>query len=231
MGVMTLLNPCSIPLIGARILCRIPTRLFKWIGPILGGWEFAMGMHIVVATSHYIAYAQISGLVLLWGRCAEFIQASPGLTRNARMRGYRELQVREKIYNSTFRGRILPASVAGVPSEQVLCGVAFLTFFRTGNWLLSSLFLMLYVGAALFGLVLLTSASCIFVRSEGWIEAGKLGGGAKNSYFRRVHQSFRPLRLEFGSNFVDKLTPLVVQDFSSRQTATLVLLLAGNKFH
>lgn len=224
---MTLFQKCKPPLLGSMLLCGIPTNTSIWLGPLLGGFEFIMGMQIIVAGAHPTCYSQISGLVLLWGRFQEFLRMTRSLTEDILMTRYREQQIWERIHNSSYRGKVLPVSITGIPTMEILSGAALITVFQSGNWFQISVFLIFYVDAAVFAIIILTSASAIYVKSEDWIKGLKSEAGFKNPYFRRVQKSFRPLRLEFGDNFVDKLTPLVLQEYCNRQTATLTLLLGG----
>lgn len=57
--------------------------------------------------------------------------------------------------------------------------------------------------------------------AEDWIKRVK-SRGRKSTYLRKAHRSFRPLRLEIGNNFVGRLTPLVIQEFCIKQTASLL---------
>lgn len=49
---------------------------------------------------------------------------------------------------------------------------------------------------------------------------GKVKGKAE----MKLLKSYAPLKVRFGGNFMDQLTPLVIQEFCSVQTANLLLL-------
>lgn len=220
------LNPCKPPLLGSWLMCgSSPT--WKWIGtPILASPELVMAMQSGVSGSYYAIFSQISGVVLFWGRCQKFM-ASRNASTDFLFVGYRQLQLQERMHNSSFRGRILPVCILCFPVIQILSGFALVELFHKAELFQISIFVVMYLESCLIGLIVLTSASSIHVKAEDWISRVKFaGGGAKNLFFRRVHKSFRPLRLEFGNNFVERLTPLIMQEYCFRQTASL-LLLAG----
>lgn len=218
----TVLLPCQLCLLGSSLLCGIgdSSSISKCL---VAAMEFVMALQLIISASHYAVFYQISGIVLLWGKCEEFM-ASKGRNVDFLVKGYRHLQLLEKIHNFSFRGRILPATVWGIPSLQILSGFALIALFGNASFIQVSIFLTIYIDACMCGLVIFSAAACIHVITEDWVARVKPRGGKQVRYFRRIHKSFRPLRLEFGNNFVDRLTPLVMQEFCVRQTASFLLL-------
>lgn len=219
--------PCSPPLLGSFLLCGI-TRwscpVMKWIATlILAGMEFAMAMQCALVGIHYILFSQIAGLVLLLGKCELFIKLNPN-DIPILVSGYRKLQISERIHNSTFRVVILPVCIFGLPLIEILIGFAIIVLFYETNWFQLVIILVLYLGITVFGLIILTFASSICTKTEGWLKLLKHRVGRNGRYWKRVHKSFRPLRLEFGNNYVDRLTPIVMKEFCLRQTASMLLL-------
>lgn len=79
------------------------------------------------------------------------------------------------------------------------------------------------VGAALVNMASLSGAAKIYVASKNriqdrykfiWAKPTKLG--------RKMYKPFRPLRLEFRNNFVERATPLV-QEVCARQIFSTVI--------
>lgn len=182
-----------------------------------------MVMQTLVGGFHYGIFSQISGQVLFWGRCQDFMK-SQNNEINHLVKGYRELQIHEKIHNSSYRGRILPLGIFGVPLLQILCGYALVALWQEADLFQTAIFLVMYLNVAVFGVIIITSASFIYIKAEDWVRRVKSDADKNTRYWRKVHKSFRPLRLEFGNNYVDRLTPLMIQEFSISQTVSLLIL-------
>lgn len=230
MAAMTLFTTCKPPLFGPFLLCRAGSDPIPSTSRILGTLalaflEFVMGVQITVSGCHYVIHSQLPGTIVFWGRCQQFIKTTESLV-DSKVRGYRHLQITERIQNSICRARILPVTLVAIPIMQILGGFALLMLYDTANVSQISLFVACYLDSTAFCLILLTAASYINTQSKGWIAQVKseISGKKKNNYFKRVHKSFRPLRIEFGNNFVERLTPLVMQEFCISQTASLILL-------
>lgn len=71
-------------------------------------------------------------------------------------------------------------------------------------------------------LVIFGGAGTIFSSSAKWLKV--VQNQQRNDFRRRVVKSMRPLRIYFGSNYVDNLTTLVIQHFCMIQTMNLLLL-------
>lgn len=223
-ALMILFIPCKPPLLGAFLLCgrEWSSPVWKWFWTtVLALLEFIVAMKTLICGGHYGAFTHISGQALLLGRYQDFLN-SKNTKMDFLVKGYREIQVREKMHNSSYRGRILLIFIFAVPSFQILSGFGLISLTHKAKLIQILAFLVTYVDVIVLGMAVLSFASFIFIKSEDWIKKMK---GKKNSrYFRRVHKSFRPLRLEYGNNFVDRTTPLVIQEFCISQTASAVLL-------
>lgn len=130
---ISVLHPCKPPLLGSFLLCR---RV--WSSPIwkllevflLTGLEFGMAIQTFVSASHYALFCQISGPVLLWGRCQEFTQSN----HIKLVMGYGELQIQEKFHNSSYRGKILPDTIFSIPLVEILSGFGLIALFQKANF-------------------------------------------------------------------------------------------------
>lgn len=223
---ITVFLPCKPPFLGTFLLCRRKwtSLISKWvITSFLAVLEFVMAMQLSISAGHYSIFSQISGLVLFWGRCQQFMKSKNSKV-DFLVKGYRQLQIQERLHNLSYKGRILPVSILAIPSIQIMTGFTLITLLHKVNILQTSIFLVMYLDVFLFGMIVLTFTSSIYVKTESWISKVKYRGGKDSRYFLKAHKSFRPLRLEFGNNFVDRITPLVVQEFCIRQTTSLLLL-------
>lgn len=219
---MTVLSPCKPPLLASNLRCSMVVS--NWIGSLaMVTFELVVRTQNISYSLHCVFFTQVSGLVLMWGQCNEFLKNNR-IKIDSLVKGYRQLQVKEKMHNSSYKGRILPVCALGVPFIQILSGFALTALFGKASPFVTSIFLVLYLDAVGLGLTVLTATSIINVKSGEWVNNLRSRVVGKDIYFRRVQLSFRPLRLEFGNNFVDRLTPLVIQEFCSRQTASLLVL-------
>lgn len=226
---MVIFNPCKPPLLGGYLLC--PTSALGvlnifWI-PVIAGAEFILCMQVALLGSHQVLYSLLGMIALFWGNTSQFLK-SHGLPRNENFRkesllAYRELQITEKILNSIFRTRVFLPLLVAVPLIQILSGVAFLTQYHTTGSLFLIVFVVTWFEATFTTMLSLSAGSVIYTKTSDWILDGRRQGGGRE-LGRKLLKSCRPLRLEFGSNFIDRLTPLVMQEFCVRNTASLLLL-------
>lgn len=192
---MLVLSPCKPPLLGSFILCRITwsSSSSKWLGTgLLAVLEFLMAMQSIIGGVHYESLTQISGIVLLWEKCQEFMNSKENTNKvDFLVRGYRELQIHEKIHNSIYKSVILPVTMLIIPLIQVFTGFAMIQLFREGVVFLSFVFLVFYLDTIFFCFCVFTTASFINVRAEEWLTGVKGRGGKNEKYLRRIRKSFR----------------------------------------
>lgn len=188
-------------------------------------------MQLGVQAAHRAFYSLLLLIVIFCGNVQLFLKQhrNPQRMRNTARKirekslAYRQLQVSEKIINSTFRTRVFLPLLCALSMIQILSGLAFLTLFHSEGPLLLAIFLIAWLDSGLAGVISLSANSVVYVRSQNWI-MGRGGQDGRRSYGRKVVKSYRPLRLDFGSNFIDRLTPLVMQEFCIRNMATLLLM-------
>lgn len=134
------------------------------------------------------------------------------------------MQVSEKIVNAVVRFRIFALFGYFLLLVQIILGFVAVkilhddeaSVFRAG------IFICPYVGTLLVSLGAFSMAGNVIRTSSKWILLYK--GRSKSSVTRRMCRSLTPLRVQFGNNFVEPLTPLVIQEFCVRQTASLLIL-------
>ncbi len=86
----------------------------------------------------------------------------------------------------------------------------------------ASMFTFIYIAVVIFEIGVFSAAAKIHNLSNEWIKGSKQN--CRNKIEKKLVASIMPLRLYFANNFVDTLTPCVIQDFCARQTASLLLL-------
>lgn len=135
---------------------------------------------------------------------------------------YRELQVFEKLFNSCIQGRIFPIFVTVCPVVEILGGFACVRL-HLGMNSFEVAFILMETGLVTgFTLVFFSGAGKIYTGSVSWLRDCKVGENCKVN--RKLLASLTPLKFRFGQNFVDGLTPLVLQQFCIIQMANLLLL-------
>lgn len=214
---MSIWNRCKPPLIGSLLSCQ--TSHSHWVSY---GVEFVITLKVTTGAFHYISFSLLM-ITILWGNCQRFLKPPRNLE------AFRQSQVEERVLNACFRGRVLPMEVLVAPLLQIFIGVAVITLFHTAHWIVVSVLVILFVDAVVLVLIPLSAGSVIYSRTQDWIKGVQCGNG--NKYLRRVARSLRPLRLEFGGNYLDTLTPLIVEEFCWRQTASLLLLMDSVASH
>lgn len=144
-----------------------------------------------------------------------------GLT--TRIKLYRCLQVLEKEQNRFGSERVVPAILVVAPIVQIFCTFVLIKLARslTSEGYITYPFIIsvCVVACMLFE----TFAAQLGIKSK------KLSGDwlmEKNisKINRRVIKSFQPIRIKVGSNFIDRGTALVTQDFCITQTVSLLLM-------
>ncbi|OXA41061.1 hypothetical protein Fcan01_24347 [Folsomia candida] len=141
----------------------------------------------------------------------------------ARIKLYRCLQILEKQFNLTLSTRVIPATMVVSPWLQIYCTFVMI---KLARYLPSSGFMTypftIFI-CVMVCVVFETFAAQIFVnseqqRAEWWLdpELTKLN--------RSRIRSRRPMRIQVGSNFIDRGTALVTQNFCITQTVSLLLM-------
>lgn len=123
-----------------------------------------------------------------------------------------------------IRGRIFAVFGYLIPFVQLmLCFVAIKVLHSSeGNILRACIFICPYICILSLTLVAFSVAGNSIRFSEKWICGYK--GRSNSATRKRVCRSLPPLKVQFGNNFVEPLTPLVVQEFCIRQTTSLLLM-------
>lgn len=175
---------------------------------------------IIASVVPYAAFILLLGILFLWDETETVIRHGNG----GFLRRYRNLQVLEKLVNSCVRYRIFSIVAMASPILQVFAGFA-LVKHHSSLELSHLVFLGMEVFMSFFfgNIVIFGGAGAIFGKSKGLLvkEANRC---RSHKILRREIQALMPLKIWLGSNFVDVLTPIVIQHFCIVQTMNLLLL-------
>lgn len=137
---------------------------------------------------------------------------------------YKKLKVYEKLLNYCTKGRLFLIMALVMPGVQILlCYTAMQAVHSEQiSKFVAFLFVQTYLTILTFSIFLFSATAQINNVSTKWILECKTLGRTRLEM--RMQKSLTSLRLEFGNNFVEALTPLVVQDFCVRQTVSGLFL-------
>jgi hypothetical protein len=209
--------PCKPPFLSSLIFCHEKYK-YSVIRLAIVLFEFSLWHQFVLGAAIYI-FNMVVSLSFLWLQVDSHVKSI-----GHDFGSYRKLQVLEKIINSFMRNRLLPLFAWMYPIfEIILLYIVIKLFHSTDSDSIKILmFAFMYFGVTVFTVGIFSAAAKVHNLSKEWIKWSKQG--CKNKMERRIHKSIIPLRLYFGNNYVDTLTPCVIQDFCARQTASLLLL-------
>lgn len=214
------LSPCQPPFIGSHLFpkCLCPTILARISAAI---FELTAVSYMAVIGSTYVEHVLFTGIVHLWTRS----KSDAVFNRNS-ISNYRELQIFEKLLNSCVLSRIFPSMAWLGPIVQIMGTFALIKFHGGMNPFHVAFVVTETVIMAGCNLILFSGAGRIYGKSCEWLVLVKNGkiGDIQNNVGRKVLKSMPPLRVWFSGNFVDRLTPLVIQQFCMLQTMNLLLL-------
>lgn len=207
--------PCQKPFLGSIFLppssCKAPSSLHRIS---LAAIEFVAMHYMAMTGGLFVAGITFSGLIHLW------LESSNLPPTN--LQKYRELYIFEKLFNSCVQGRIFPLIISVCPVVEIIGGFACIRL-REGMNLLQFLFIVMETLIVTgFTLVASSGAGKIYTGTVKWLRDCKAGEDKRLN--NKILASLTPLRVRFGQNFVDGLTPLVLQRFCTIQMADLLLL-------
>lgn len=124
-------------------------------------------------------------------------------------RGYRKLQILEGVLNAACREKILPPFLVSFPLMQILATFVCIKFHDVMGGTHFIFLVLLSLEAEILGLIYCTAEGVIYDKSETYLKGMK--GVVRSKEERKMLKSYTPLRVRFGSNFLDRFTPLVFQ--------------------
>ncbi|OXA61761.1 hypothetical protein Fcan01_00410 [Folsomia candida] len=202
---------------------------------IFEGW---MVRHMMLAGGCWIIYALFTGIVSILSyfsilnRKIEAIKTEADL--NMCIQFYQRIQILEKLYNSFLRDRILPSLMLCVPGLQVITQYVTINHYSDIAMPGFLAFPMIAVNCVVTNVLAFTLASFVNSASEEVMKSlgRKMRGfSGKKALIKRQIRGCAVLKVKFGSNFIDRGTPLVVQTFCINQTVSLTLIKQGKTVH
>ncbi|OXA42419.1 hypothetical protein Fcan01_22871 [Folsomia candida] len=143
---------------------------------------------------------------------------------------YRYVQVLEKSFNAFVSEKLVPTIKFCLPALQIFALYVWITLHATIALPGFAIFPLLAINAGISNILVITLASIVNISSEGVLNAlgQKVVGcqGGKRALIRREVEACGVLKVKFGSNFIDRGTPLVMQNFCITQTVSLCLVKA-----
>ncbi|OXA54522.1 hypothetical protein Fcan01_10598 [Folsomia candida] len=219
-AILIVFIPCRTPLLGPMLICN--QKMVSTISTLVVALiEYIIACSIFMGTFQYSAFSLVTGILILHTECKSFFLDRRLNSVEKWLRNYRELQVLEKILNSALRERILPAIILVLPVSQILSCLVFVILLKDSKVISSAMFFIFYLECLGVTMLILSFAANMFVKTGKWVS--QLSPGQSKTH-RRIVKSLQPVKVQFGNNFVDALTPLVFQQFCATQTASLLVL-------
>lgn len=218
-ALLAFLFPCKAPLLSA-LFCQngrldVPHFVQRTIFVV---FEFLNMTTVIVGAGYHAVATLVPCLCFLSTELKRLDDFSQGIS------DYRKLQVLEKIVNSVIRERIFAIYGYFLPFAQLIfCFVAIkICHVPEASIMRAAMFIAAYIGLLTVSMTTFSMAGFVIRFSTKWIMGFKKI--SKSPVTKRICRSLTPLRVQFGNNFVEPMTPLVIQEFCIRQTTTLLLL-------
>lgn len=127
---------------------------------------------------------------------------------------FRKVQILEKVLNVNIKGPLFPVTMGTLPAVQIFTGFVIIKLNESPDmdWVKVAMFSLVYFEVLLFNLISVSAAASAFILTGEWLQ-GQRSRGAYYREKKRYWASCVPLSLQFGTNFVDRLTPLRVQEY------------------
>jgi hypothetical protein len=139
---------------------------------------------------------------------------------------YRQIQVLEIIFNNYLKNRITPLVLTFLPLLQMFSQYLCIKYHDIFPPLVFLLFPFVFIDSLVGNVFISTLASWVLTNSESVVNLLRMKavGPVRKSLLRKQIKSYPLLKIKFGSNFVDRLTPFVIQSTILSQTASLLLI-------
>lgn len=144
------------------------------------------------------------------------------------IRTYRRIQILEQSFNAALMGRVVPALMLCAPSIQIIGMYVCINLREEIPMPGFLIFPLMGLDCGVCNVMVITMASWIHnvsikVLSALNRRAGQMQKIDRGISRRQVSSSYA-LKVKFGSNFMDRGTPLVIQNFCLTQTMSLILI-------
>lgn len=228
-AILSLIGPCQMPLVLGRLFlsekeCAAPLSFSSFVvRTVISVGEFAVHFNEIIGCAFYGIFAIFMQIVMFW---AQF-KISHKQISSTDITQYRRLQIWEKLLNSFIKGRLMAHLMVGVSGIQIVIMIALIH--RRNEMGYGEILCMsaVFLNTAFAQFLLLSACAETYKQSRRWVQRKKNMDFSLNNLQRKIAKktlsSIRPLRVEFLDNFVDRLTPLLVQEFIWNQTISLVI--------
>lgn len=222
-ALLLLLRPCQPPFLASIFLPSCTPSEFGFLShlPLLAT-EATLFFHFASPGSFIIVFALTGGLCSISKYTTSLRPHS-----STAFRAYRTLQVAEGLVNDCLKHTYFPALLLGPPVIQMFAIFACIKLHTEIEMPLFALFPLMVILCGVLTMMPLLAAGKTYKASKELIKvfASRRGTGDRKQRreWARTVRSIKPLRIQFGGNFVDACTPLVVEDFCMRTTASLLL--------
>lgn len=230
--------PCTAPLIGSIMLPRSSPYCSTFTTNLTLP-QILVRLNLAVTDGLLLSKCFIGGTfynmdVLLTGIAFLVLECDIAANcENPKLTVYRKLQVLEKILNAAVKTRVLPTNSFVLPVLQIASCFALVKLHDQLDFSELPIYVVVYVDVVVFNTLTFTGAARVYILGDNLLRRlwEKIRGGRKgNSRGKRMMlKSFRRLRVEFGNNFVDRLTPLVLQDFCAKQSISMLVVSSAAK--
>ncbi len=138
---------------------------------------------------------------------------------------YQQLRLLEMLNSLACSRRIFPGMMIGFPMIQFSSFYVCIKLHGNIDLPTFAMFPIMYFDGFFLCVVVFTVASRVYKWSDDLLQGWRLNpASVKKSELRKVLRSFPPLKIRMGGNFVETCTPLIIQDFCVRTTASMLLL-------
>lgn len=224
LGLFTIIFPCKPPLLSALFFspeeCGAgPALQFKIIFSLV---EFIIARQAVMSGGYYAVFILLPSVIYLWTELAKIsdVLANFDVFKTT----YEKLRVFETALNSATAGRIFKTIALVFPFNQIEISFTCIKLHQSGDVNLGKLafFLLTYLDFLAFCLLVFTATAKINTLSKKRIS--QFGRKIKSKVDKKVMRGMSPLRIKFGDNFVEAITPLIIQEFCIRQLISLLIV-------
>lgn len=136
---------------------------------------------------------------------------------------YSSINVLEVMLNNVAAKRMVPSAI--ILGSALEITAAFATIRLHGIVPLPGFFIfpLDVVGSGVGIFMLTTACAALHGESENLLMRWRKGFSVTKYYTRRL-RALKPIRVKCGQNFMDRTTPLVIQDFCVNQLVSLLLM-------
>lgn len=144
---------------------------------------------------------------------------------------YRGVQVLEKMFNVFLKDQIVPGMVSCLPGIQIFSQYVCIKLHSEIPMPGLLVFPMVLLDAVLNNILMFTLASSVNTLSgkilSSWRKALELF--KRRTPIKKQLKACTLMKIQFGSNYIDNGTPLVIQNFCLSQTLSLLLIKSSYK--